>query len=408
MALSNSLPDFSSFPAAGGLLVPRADATCGGISGLSQCAGSFPTSFCCPSSSTCFPFSDNQAVICCPNGSNCEGIAPTSCDVQFYNATAHPESPMHLSDLTTQPKQCGTACCPAGYTCNAKNFCVLNSLVSATAAATSTATAATVTGTVSSSPATASATTTSTSTSANGAAAACPQSSSSCPTFPLSAVLVGLGAGLVGGVLITLFFIWCIGWRAQRKQNRPADDDSSLGPVAAKVSDPIYMGAGATRTDFLRFNSKSRRSPGGSSNNSARRSPTTLVSSAANSPAVSRVRSLFSRTPTMAARERWERMSDDDNNHANQAFPEGGRQKEMAEVRTPERQIRREPSTESIKIYSPPDARGLDRLTTFGDMVKAAGATPEDRAPAVPPLNFMGSPGMVDPRARGVDGGKLK
>ena len=411
MALSHLHDVLDTSPAAGGLL--RRQDTCGNIAGMAQCSGSFPPNFCCPSSSTCFGFNSNKSVICCPNGSNCDGIAPTSCDLQFYNATAHPESPMHLSDLDTALKPCGGgSCCPSGYTCNAKNFCVLNALASATAAATSTATAATLTGSVTSTPPTA----TPTNTAAAGASN--PQASTSSPTFTLTGVLVGAGAGLAGGILLTLLIIWCIGLRTQKRRAAARDDDS-LGPVAAKVSDPIYLDAGATRTDFLRYASKSRRSPaaaassGSSSAGAARRWPgagsTPASPGGAGSPGMGRVRSLFSRTPTLGARARWERVQDEQSGgpHEVAGGGAGARRAEMEQVRTPPRQTRpREPSTESIKIYSPPDARELDRQTTFGDVLKAAGA--RDEVPAVPPLNFMGSPGLVDPRSRGVDAGKLR
>ena len=57
---------------------------------------------------------------------------------------------------------------------------------------------------------------------------------------------------------------------------------------------------------------------------------------------------------------------------------------------------------ESITIYSPPDPRMSDRTTTYEDVMKAAGA----QSNHLPP--FMGSPGMVDPRSRGVDGMNLR
>ena len=376
----------NSAVSAAGSLLPRADPTCGGVPGMVQCPN-FPPNFCCETASSCVGFNNNKSVICCPSGQNCDGIAPTNCDIQFYNATAHPESPMHLADLDAAPKPCGDQCCPAGYTCNAKQFCVLNALASATAAATSTATAGPTL--------TASAKPTGTAAAGSGAAPA-----SNCPTFPIAAVLVGLGAGLVGGALFTLIFIWCIGRCAQRRQASHPSDQDSLGPVAAKVSDPIYIDqGGATRTDFLRHASRSRwspRSPGTFS--SSRRSPTIAgsVGSPPKSP-VERVRSLFSRTPTTTSRPRW--ASSDYDRNRDLKDPQ---RSDADDVRTPPRQIRREPSTESIKIYSPPDAR----QTTFGDMLKAAGGHSEPPVPSISPLHFERgpgmtvSPGMSDPRSR--------
>lgn len=62
--------------------------------------------------------------------------------------------------------------------------------------------------------------------------------------------------------------------------------------------------------------------------------------------------------------------------------------------RTPN--MRREPSMESIKIYSPPNMdRGMDRGTqgtTFADMMRVAGFKENEL--------YLGSPGRVDPRSR--------
>lgn len=63
--------------------------------------------------------------------------------------------------------------------------------------------------------------------------------------------------------------------------------------------------------------------------------------------------------------------------------------------RSPET-LRKEPSMESIKIYSPPNG-GLDRPnTTFTGMMAEAGFKHGEP--------YLGSPGRVDPRSRGVGG----
>ncbi|KAI4154732.1 MAG: hypothetical protein LQ340_001490 [Diploschistes diacapsis] len=250
--------------------------------------------------------------------------------------------------------------------------CVLNTLVASissvasTAKSTSVPTPTAVTGisaSITSAPPSATSNS-AISVSTNGAAAA----SSSTDQFPIQAVLVGLFPGLVGGCLLAFLFVLCLGRR--KSNHKPDDDTSSFGPVAAKVSDPIYMDS-ATRTDFLRYQ-RSSRSPQGSTSTSP----------------VSRVRSLFRKTPSLSPGQFGEQSS-----------PRG-----MGDVSTPPRQIRREPSMESIKIYSPPDAR-FGRNTTFGDLLK--NAVPDASAPPTVPL-YMGSPGMVDPRSRGVDAGNLR
>lgn len=63
--------------------------------------------------------------------------------------------------------------------------------------------------------------------------------------------------------------------------------------------------------------------------------------------------------------------------------------------------MKREPSMESIKIYSPENVGGDMRRpnTTFTDMMSEAGLKPGE--PYVQPNpGYIGSPGRVDPRAR--------
>lgn len=76
----------------------------------------------------------------------------------------------------------------------------------------------------------------------------------------------------------------------------------------------------------------------------------------------------------------------------------GGGGNGRSQPKTPTQQVtpemKREPSMESIKIYSPPDG-GLHRPgTTFTDMMQDAGFRPGEP--------YLGSPGRVDPRSRGV------
>ena len=68
--------------------------------------------------------------------------------------------------------------------------------------------------------------------------------------------------------------------------------------------------------------------------------------------------------------------------------------------RSPESSLHKEPSMESIKVYSPPDQR-LRPDTTFTDMMTHAGL--KQGEPFVT-TNYMGSPGRVDPRSRGIGG----
>lgn len=64
--------------------------------------------------------------------------------------------------------------------------------------------------------------------------------------------------------------------------------------------------------------------------------------------------------------------------------------------RSPSPRMRHEPSMESIKIYSPPGG-GLGRPgTQLADMLDEVGWDPTKP--------YIGSPGRVDPRSRGLGG----
>ena len=342
-------------------LLPRAD-VCGGMADYTQCGSGFPSAFCCPSSSTCFGVSGNASVVCCPKGNaNCELINPLSCDIQFYNATAHPESPMHASNLNVQLATCGTnTCCPPGYICNTNGLCTLNTPTATASKASSTATATAArltTATSAAAHAPTSAATDASSVTPSGPSVAAAE----CEAFPTNAILVGFFSGLVAGSLITFLFVICLGRRSRKK----------AGNTPLKVSEPIYHETSADRTDFLRHAPKSGHSSG------------TNIDSTAPSTPLSRVRSLFSgRTPNLSPKN-W------------------GSRENHFEPSTPPGQLKREPSQE-ITIFSPPDAR-MSRSTTFRDVMKAAGIHERDTH-----TQFMGSPGLVDPRSRGVDAGRLR
>ncbi|KAL8764363.1 MAG: hypothetical protein Q9184_000068 [Pyrenodesmia sp. 2 TL-2023] len=230
------------------------------------------------------------------------------------------------------------------------------------AAASASAKPASSTAASTSKPASASASSTNTSTSsASKTASAASQTSAAATTTPSArqskftavAVLAGFFPGLLLGVLLTVATILCIGRRRARQEEK----DGDFGSVAATVSDPIYRDSNGFRTDFLRRESKTKYS-----NRS------------------SRVKSLFSRSPTVKS------PSSDD--YGKSILPK------TPENRRIPPESRREPSMESIKIYSPPNG-GLQRPnTTFTEMMADAGLRHGEP--------YLGSPPRIDPRTRGA------
>ncbi|KAL9605170.1 MAG: hypothetical protein Q9219_000104 [cf. Caloplaca sp. 3 TL-2023] len=337
-------------------LLPRQTSTCA-TSGYSPCnKPGMPSSFCCPSGSTCIAFNNDKSVICCPNGRDCKTISPLTCDLSAQNATLHPSNQLHTTDLTGSLQRCGTnTCCPKGFTCS-NGQCVMQAAASSSARLSLPTTTAAASG---SKPTPSSASTTSKSDSAATKSAGAASGTSAAATstahgnkFPATAVLAGFFPGLLLGALLTVAVIICVGRRRAKREEK----DGDFGSVAATVSDPIYQDSNGFRTDFLRRDSKTKYS-----NRS------------------SRVRSLFSRSNTL--------KSTNSDGYGRSILPK------TPENRRPS-DAKREPSMESIKIYSPPNG-GLQRPnTTFTEMMADAGLRHGEP--------YLGSPGRVDPRTRGA------
>ena len=385
------------------------DAGCADSSYSACNKNGLPSNFCCPAGNSCYVFNENQSVICCPDGKDCSSISTISCDITQQNVTAHPTSPLFTTQLNAKMQSCGNACCPNGMTCQGGNQCVLSSSSSASSAAASSttsvaSTAASPAEPTSQAPASAAASTTASSSpspsstsSSQGAA-----TSTHCNQFPLTGVLVGFFSGLTLGIILTVLLICCFGRSnkdsSQKRKDRPHSDFSS---VTATVSDPIYQPGASERADFLRRDSRSKYKYASSTSTS------------------SRVRSFFTRTPTMKHSRNSDSATGEATAGNGERGPGGvfrsvtGRSKRsnhsgvssLTAPKTPKTPstLKKEPSMESIKIYSPPNIAGLhppvvpgseDRMTTFKDMMAQAGFKEGDP--------YLGSPGRVDPRSRRI------
>ena len=347
-------------------LMPRDTLTCEN-STFTQCSGgNFPGNFCCAGDATCQAINNGKSALCCPKGRDCSAIGTISCDIQQQNATSHPLSQLFTTDLTATLQQCGTLCCPAGMGCMGDSQCTLisqsSSSTSSSASPTSSSSAIPAKSSASPTPKTSS----SPSQTKSGAAATSisanhnPIPINHCNQFSTPGVLVGFFSGLIAGIILALLCICCIGRKRSHSEKR---DSGDLSSVQASVSDPIYNpdASHSYRSDFLRRTS----GPAKSSRTMSRAS--------------SRVKSYFSRTPTMRSK-----MSPTDRN-----IPKT--------PKTPS--MKKEPSMESIRIYSPPNM-GADRpgttATTFAELMRDAGL--KEGQP------YLGSPGRVDPRSRRIDG----
>ncbi|KAJ5759026.1 hypothetical protein N7520_006182 [Penicillium odoratum] len=357
-------------------------------SSYDSCGGNVPSDFCCPSSSTCLVLDNDTTALCCPSGSSCEYISPITCDIQEQNATAYPKASVKTTLLSDSLPKCGDECCPFGYTCQNDNLCAMtNSTTTSTTTSTSTSTAtsttsSSITSTTDLSTYGATFTPVSSSVSATSINADSTSSSNStitsCPSFPSKAVVAGFFPGALCGAIIALLISNCIRHRAEKKHLAEINQDSktsahnwssrsSSGAVLG-ISSPIASEDASFRTDFLLRNPEDRRSSMSS------RSMRSMMNRSS-----SRVRSLFSAAAPGQDKDV-------------PPLPTTSELPVQPNPVTPPRQ--REPSTESIKVYSPPavfmqsrrflgpepyPSRIARPSTTFTDLVQAVGFNNEPK-----------------------------
>ncbi|KAJ5129006.1 hypothetical protein N7526_007172 [Penicillium atrosanguineum] len=328
MATIHTSHAFGSFE-----LLPRSSDSC--PTSYDSCGGNLPSDFCCSSSSTC--------------------ISLRRCHFRHL-------LPIRSKLLPT----CGEACCPFGYTCQGNSTCALDKATSSTGTSTpTTTTSSTSTDTLSTiDTATTGVTFTSVPSSSASASKETTNSAtlaSSCPSFPSKAVAAGFFPGAIFGAVLVLIITTCFRRRAKKKEQQEMpwepklkawSQRSSTGGVIG-ISRPI-LSEDYGRSDFLLHPSPARRSYLSSRSTKSRLHRTG-----------SRVRSLFSNGAP--------RLDKD----APPVPP--------CPITPPQQ---RQPSTESIKIYSPPGAFAQSRKflgpepypltlarpdTTFTDLMQVVG-----------------------------------
>ena len=273
-------------------LFPRAQDTCGGLPGLTQCGGDLPSSFCCGQDTTCTTVNSTvQAVICCPKGKDCSTIQTVPCDTTQYNATLHPDNQIHFASTDLELPKCGASCCPLGYTCNAGMCVSVKTPPSVPPPSSSSASTPT-------SPASAS----QTSSSSSQMETPLPTAA---PSFDAKSFAAGFFPGLLLGALSVILFVWLSGRRKAKRVTRYSGD---FGHVARTISDPIYDPQHA-RTDFIRRPSQ-RSDPGSGSGSGSGSSGSLYKASAApigtralggsaGSGLTPRLKSMWERTPRL-------------------------------------------------------------------------------------------------------------
>lgn len=241
-----------------GILEGRQTSTCAN-STFSRCADTkLPSTFCCAADSTCISLDSSTSALCCPKDADCSKIQPISCELRFQDISARPDAAIKTTRLEDTLASCGSnTCCPFGYSCDRDSQCVIDKATSSTGSSTKSPSA---------SPTSTSAPATTTSpTGIDSTKPAAAGSTPLCPRFPGAAVAVGFFPGMLLGALLAVIAIICLG-RHRPHDDRPYSKGSSWSSIKYSnsynrgrtadgtitgISGPIPTSQGA-RTDFLR------------------------------------------------------------------------------------------------------------------------------------------------------------
>ncbi|PGH01936.1 hypothetical protein AJ79_07767 [Helicocarpus griseus UAMH5409] len=415
--------------------VLRRDTEACSFEGRSRCKDpNAPPNFCCPSKTYCITLDNSSSVLCCRDGENCQTVWPMECNIEFYDPVKNPRYNVATTNLDQTLQKCGKEgkCCPPGYACHSftdkihDTFCMVVNRQQASptfepytpiygeiigypkapkttnkpdaqeSSKTSKKPDSPETSPTEATPHTTIASSFTTTTdqassilSVSGSSkfvrptpeiTASPSSSQPQPSltttheasFPLRAVLAGLFPGLIVGVLIALVAV-CLHRRRQANHHSAPSPVAKFGHFREKsfekgvisISDPIPSAAqDSVRTDFLRHQG------GGLTKEEDSKSKFRRTSA--------RMRSFFGPRPT----------AEDVANMPTMSHHHGGGG--------------REPSTESIKVFSPahlgPGQIGLAPgmvngrpQTTFSEMMERVGFQSKTGSPffsvtTTPPL----------------------
>ncbi|QSS48904.1 hypothetical protein I7I53_09108 [Histoplasma capsulatum var. duboisii H88] len=398
-----------------------------------------PANFCCPPGTVCITLNLAAYMVCCPVGHNCYNMTQASCDPNDYD----PERSPHSTAKSRRPDmgipKCGDRCCIPGARCKSDDvgnlYCQVSfpnlayppfpegkGRIPPTLQLPSTASKSeqvSQTQTSSTSPSTSITTEppniipisdlpsvgqqpTSTSSAIHNVNHSEPLSSSpEGSKFPPLAIVVGLIPGLVAGIILALIIIHFYR-RRQEKRFIPSPmskfshfREKSCEKGVVSISDPIPSTAqDSVRTDFLRRQAAGlAKEEDGNTKSKFRRTS-------------ARVKSFFGPRPTADDIATMPMSTTALNDRETGANGVGG-------VGSGDgRGIGREPSTESIKVFSPvhlrpaqigdpyPPAGNGRPQTTFSEMIERVGFQSKNGSPyfsvtATPPL-----PQLITPQRR--------
>ncbi|KLJ11485.1 hypothetical protein EMPG_13317 [Blastomyces silverae] len=391
-----------------------------------------PPNFCCPLETNCITLNYGDSMVCCPIDADCSQWTAGSCDPETYDPELEPTSKYKTKRPDIALQRCGDKCCPPGTGCREANDGVLycqvsfpdaafppfpdgkgrssstlqlptSLLPSQTGAQTETGPTSLPTATGRQAPdiipisdfSTLGQQPTTTSTATHNINHTDPPPEES--KFPPIAIIVGLIPGLVAGIIFALIVFYFYKRRQERrfvpspmsKFSHFREKSCEKGVVS--ISDPIPSAAqDSVRTDFLRRQASLVKEDDNSAKSKLRRTS-------------ARVKSFFGPRPTADDIATMPTSTTVPNRYGGPNSVGGGGGGGGAG---------REPSTESIKVFSPAHLRPaqLGELyqpvgngrpqTTFSEMMERVGFQSKNGSPyfsvtTTPPL-----PQIQTPRGR--------
>lgn len=281
-----------------------------------------PGNICCGTGTSCISIDNGSSAICCPDGFDCSAIQPILCEISLQDPSQHPDSAIQTTLLNSTLHKCGNnACCPFGYSCSGSN-CLLDIDESKGFHQKGTTTSVPDASSTSSPTATA--------TAPSGIDSSKSQTSEKVNKFPAAAIAAGFFPGMLAGALLAIILVLFCG-RRRTKDSRPSSDDSSNYKSHTRgdsndnkydISDPIPLETQSARSDFL-------------------------------GRTTTRAKSFFStKSPRVVSGDSWKAPTPPVPHNIPQQM--SGGLVPVTPDRQPREEMSRQPSTESITVYSPP------------------------------------------------------
>ncbi|OAX81195.1 hypothetical protein ACJ72_04464 [Emergomyces africanus] len=104
----------------GAFNILQRDSTSCPLKGYSRCEDpEAPPNFCCPPNTVCITLNKAASMVCCPVGRNCFNSARSTCEPKDYDPDLNPQSLAKTRRPDIALQKCGDKCCSPGARCKA-------------------------------------------------------------------------------------------------------------------------------------------------------------------------------------------------------------------------------------------------------------------------------------------------